>query len=158
MHKQVNYIITAFLILAAAACIIKVLHVIPRSPAGNTSGGWCGTVSPQSNIVLSGNAINGKALFMGKCASCHALWKDQVGPSLAGFEERGPWADRKKLYAWIKNPSLFIRNDPYTKGLKRKYSSMMQSFEGVITDEEIDAIVEYINQAKQLRSMPMVKN
>ena len=61
-------------------------------------------------------AQDGAAIFQQNCASCHALNKDLTGPKLAGVEGRGPWSDRKKLYAWIHNPAKFMQTDPYTAG------------------------------------------
>src|ERR687894_579863 len=59
-------------------------------------------------------AQDGRALFQTNCASCHALNKDLTGPRLAGFQNRGPWSDRKQLYAWVHNPVGFMAKDPYT--------------------------------------------
>ena len=100
-------------------------------------------------IVFSGVgngllAQDGKALFQANCASCHALNKKLTGPALAGFEERGPWADRKKLYAWVKNPAGFSKTDAYTAGLIKEYGVIMTAFPQ-FADAEIDAIVKYIN-------------
>jgi cytochrome c1 len=69
-----------------------------------------------------------------------------TGPALGGFEERGPWRDRKKLYEWIKNPEAFMKNDSYTKQLKEKFGSIMTAFPA-LTTEEIDAIAEYITSS-----------
>lgn len=90
-------------------------------------------------------AQDGKALFQSNCTSCHALNKDISGPALAGFEERGPWADRKQLHDWIHNPSAFMAKDTYTQGLKAKYGMMMQAFPN-LNDKDIDAIADYINK------------
>jgi mono/diheme cytochrome c family protein len=89
-------------------------------------------------------AQDGKALFQTNCASCHALNKKLTGPALAGLEERGPWADRKKLYAWIRNPAGFAKTDAYAAGLIKEYGVLMTGF-NALTDAEIDAIVTYIN-------------
>ena len=62
-------------------------------------------------------AQDGKALFQTNCASCHAVGKKLTGPALAGVEERGPWSDRKKLYAWIHNPAGFAKTDAYAANL-----------------------------------------
>ncbi len=93
---------------------------------------------------LSAKAQAGKTLFMSKCASCHSLKQSIVGPALAGFEERGPWADRKKLYEWIRDPVAFMKKDSYTQGLQKQYRSLMTGFPN-LADEEIDAICEFIN-------------
>ena len=89
-------------------------------------------------------AQDGKALFQTNCASCHALNKKLTGPALAGVEERGPWADRKKLYAWIRNPAGFAKTDAYAAALIKEYGVLMTGFNS-LTDAEIDAIVTYIN-------------
>jgi len=89
-------------------------------------------------------AQDGKALFQTNCASCHALNKKLTGPALAGLEERGPWSDRKKLYAWIRNPAGFAKTEPYAASLIKEYGVLMTGF-NALTDAEIDAIVTYIN-------------
>jgi cytochrome c551/c552 len=89
-------------------------------------------------------AQDGKALFQANCASCHALNKKLTGPALAGLEERGPWADRKKLYAWIRNPAGFAKTDAYAAGLIKEYGVLMTAFPS-LSDAEIDAVVTYIN-------------
>jgi mono/diheme cytochrome c family protein len=89
------------------------------------------------------SAQDGKALFNAKCASCHNIFKNTTGPALMGFEERGPWADRAKLYEWVKNPAAFMAKDAYTKGLFDQYKSMMSGFAD-LSNENIDLIAEYI--------------
>ena len=56
--------------------------------------------------------------------------KRLVGPALPDIESRGPWTDRKNLYAWIHNPAGFMKTDPYTAGLFKEYGTMMQAFPG----------------------------
>ncbi len=98
--------------------------------------------------LLIGNksfAQDGKALFQTNCASCHAVGKKLTGPALAGLEGRGPWSDRKKLYAWIKNPAGFAKTDAYAANLIKEYNGvLMTGFPG-LAEAEIDAIVTYIN-------------
>lgn len=89
-------------------------------------------------------AQDGKALFQANCASCHALNKKLTGPALAGLEERGSWADRKKLYAWIRNPAGFAKTDAYAAGLIKEYGVLMTAFPS-LSDAEIDAVITYIN-------------
>jgi mono/diheme cytochrome c family protein len=97
-------------------------------------------------FLLSFTAIlaqDGKQLFAANCQSCHALNKNLTGPALAGLTERGPWGDRKNLYAWIHNPAAFMANDPYTQGLKAQYGSLMPAFPQ-LSEKDIDAIVDYV--------------
>jgi hypothetical protein len=88
----------------------------------------------------------GKALFMGKCASCHNVLKKGTGPALAGIEDRHKWADHKELLAWINNPASYMDKDAYTQGLKVEYVSMMTGFPDV-TLKDVDNLVAYINSA-----------
>ena len=88
------------------------------------------------------SAQDGKALFSANCASCHSPFKDVTGPALKGLEERGPWSDRKQLYAWIHNPPGYMAGSKYTQDLKNKFGSMMQSFPS-LPEKDIDAIVEH---------------
>ncbi len=99
-----------------------------------------------SSSLFAQDIAAGKALFMGKCASCHNVLKDGTGPALKGLEERHKWADHKELQAWINNPAAYMAKDPYTQGLKAKYGSMMTAF-SEITLADVDNIVAYINDA-----------
>jgi mono/diheme cytochrome c family protein len=97
--------------------------------------------------LFSGSSLlaqDGKALFQANCASCHALNKKLTGPALAGLEERGPWADRKKLYAWIRNPAGVAKTEAYAAGLIKEYGVLMTAFPS-LSDAEIDAVITYIN-------------
>ena len=96
--------------------------------------------------ILSVSAQDGKTLYNSKCASCHQVLKDGTGPALAGLEDRGKWADHNELLKWVNNPADYMSNDPYTQGLKVKYTSMMSGFPD-LTIKDIDAIVTYINTA-----------
>ena len=55
------------------------------------------------------SAQDGQALFMSKCASCHAanMTTNLTGPALAGVEER--WPEKDKLHAWIRNSTKLIK-------------------------------------------------
>jgi cytochrome c551/c552 len=88
-------------------------------------------------------AQDGKQLFQQNCQSCHALDKKMTGPALRGVTERGPWGDRKNLYAWIHNPAAFIPTTPYTKALQAEYGSIMSPFPQ-LSEKDIDAIINYI--------------
>ncbi|MET0242274.1 MAG: c-type cytochrome [Flavitalea sp.] len=93
------------------------------------------------------SAQDGKSLFQNNCASCHGVLKKGSGPALTGFESRGPWSDRAKLYDWVHNPTKFMQTDPYTSGLKAQYGIVMTAFPTLST-KEIDAIADYINSVK----------
>lgn len=92
-------------------------------------------------------AQDGASIFQQNCASCHSVNKDLTGPKLAGVESRGPWSDRKQLVAWIHNPAKFMQSDPYTQGLKQQYGGVLMTGFPQLSEQEIDAIVTYINKA-----------
>ncbi len=98
-------------------------------------------------LLFAGNSFaqDGKALFQTNCASCHAVGKKLTGPALAGVEERGPWSDRKKLYAWIHNPAGFAKTEAYAANLIKEFNGiLMTGFPG-LSEKDIDAIIGYIN-------------
>ena len=145
MNKQAVYITQAHILLAGFAAafwfVSKISSAVPNQSNAYDETPVTGQVIDHD---ISPEAARGKTLFQSKCASCHSVFKDMTGPALQGFEERGPWSDRNKLYSWIRNPEAFMKSDPYTKALKSKYGAMMSSFPN-ITNEEIDAIVAFLS-------------
>lgn len=107
-----------------------------------------------SSSLFAQDIAAGKALFLGKCASCHNVLKPGTGPALKGLEERHKWADHKELQAWINNPAAYMAKDPYTQGLKAQYGSMMTAF-AEITLTDVDNIVAYINDASIAKVLPV---
>jgi len=126
-------------------------YIISKTPleiiSTNENKISCGT--KDINFNSPANAFRGKVFFQNKCASCHQIFKHSTGPALMNLEQRGPWSDRSELYKWIKNPSVYMKTNKYTKDLKATYGSTMLSFSD-ITNEEIDAIVEYINASQAI--------
>lgn len=91
-------------------------------------------------------AQDGGQIFQSNCASCHSVMKNSTGPALAGLESRGPWADRKQLYAWVHNPAKYMASDPYTQGLKTQFGGVIMTGFPQLSEKEIDAVVDYINK------------
>ena len=89
-------------------------------------------------------AQDGKALFNQKCASCHAIDKQLVGPALSGVEDR--WDDKAMLYDWVRNSAAVIK-----KGYQRavavynEYKKVQMTAFPELKNEDIDAILGYIN-------------
>lgn len=135
-------------------CVVIFIKNILFSVSEKNGGAFCGTRDQPT--FLSELATKGKSLFQVNCASCHSLFKDMTGPGLLGFEDRGSWSDRSKLYEWIKNPGAFMKKNKYTRELKTKYGSVMTAFPD-LTENEIDAIVEYINQSGNVQYLPIAK-
>lgn len=97
--------------------------------------------------VVNVSAQDGKALFMGKCASCHAMGKDMTGPNLVDLESR--WENTDQIKVWIKNWSKAVAAGyPQAVKIQNFAPSEMTRFEGSITDPEIDAILKYIREWK----------
>jgi len=145
VNRQIGYITSAHLILfsiAAGYFFIAKISTAPDNPD------HVNATHVIQETVLSAEAKKGKALFTGNCASCHNVFKIIVGPALAGFEDRGPWADRKKLYEWIRHPEIFMKTDPYTQGLRKQFDKMMTP-SSHLTNEEIDFIVAYIKETEK---------
>lgn len=113
------------------------------TPAG------CGVVidSNFSKIKESPDLNLGMTLFKYNCASCHAknMKAKMTGPALAGVEKR--WnGNLDNLRAWIRNSQAYLEtDDDYAKKLYAEYGgSVMTAFPN-LTDEEIDAILSYID-------------
>ncbi len=96
-------------------------------------------------LVGTANAQDGRALFNQKCATCHSITKDMTGPALQNFEERGPWSDRQAVYEWVRNPFAYREKSPYVQDLIKQFKGVMMTGNADLTDEQIDAIVDYIN-------------
>jgi cytochrome c1 len=158
MNRQINYIVHASIILIFIGCGYVFFQKIFFSDPKTVDTTQVTIVPQKQDISLSNSAAKGKILFMTKCAACHNIFKDMTGPSILGFEERGPWADRKNVYDWIRNPAAFMKKNEYARGLKEKYGSMMTAFPD-LTNEEIDAICDYLKYAGQNRYevMPIAK-
>lgn len=150
MNRQVNYIISAHLLLATlTAGVWFVKSISSTDLLQEKQEAFSSTVNPTVTVV-SETSAKGKVLFLSKCAACHNLFKDGTGPALSGFQDRGPWPDRNKLYEWIKNPSEFMKNDSYTRELKKRYGTVMTGFPD-ITRNEVGAIADFLIQSGDQR-------
>lgn len=88
-------------------------------------------------------AQDGKALFTANCASCHNVHKDMAGPALAGVESR--WPDRTHIIAWVHNSSKVLASgNKYADDLFAKWKTPMTHFEGLLSDDDVNAILDYI--------------
>jgi mono/diheme cytochrome c family protein len=146
VNSQVNYIIYAALILFAVGSMSLAIQKIPFASTDEKSEEVFSGTKARYSHTFSEVAEIGKIIFMSHCAACHNLYKDGTGPSLLGFENRGPWSERKNLYEWIRNPGAFMEKNSYARSLKEKFGSMMTAFPD-LSDEEIDAIATYIMEA-----------
>ncbi len=96
------------------------------------------------SIAQMAQAQDGKALFNAKCASCHAIDKQLVGPALKGVEDR--WDDKKMLYEWVRNSAAVIKKGyPRAVAVYNEYNKVQMTAFPELKDQDIDAILDYIN-------------
>ena len=93
---------------------------------------------------LNSFAQDGKKLFKANCATCHHLSDAKnTGPGLAGISKRvqKDWALR-----WVSNNQDILKaGDAYALKIKAENNNAsMTVFAGVLSPEEIKAVVEYI--------------
>ncbi len=92
-------------------------------------------------------ALKGQGLFQNNCAQCHAATAEKVvGPGLKGVAQRIPgngW-----IYKWVHNSQAVIAaGDTYGNKIFNEYGKLaMQSFPD-LSNEDIDAIMKYIEEA-----------
>lgn len=138
---------------------------------GNNESGKIVWENPKP-IMQNPAVPNGENLFVKNCASCHAINKQLTGPALAHVENR--FNNRENLIEYIKNSSKFMqwhydgvdslpKGYTYKKLMQKKEDaaytlylhcmwngSAMNSFEGILRDEEIVSILDYIkNESKK---------
>jgi mono/diheme cytochrome c family protein len=84
----------------------------------------------------------GKELFDGNCAQCHAVHKKVVGPALDGAE--GRWGSRAAAINFIKYPERTINSgDAYAKKLYDEYQQYMPNHD-FFSDDQVASILDYI--------------
>jgi mono/diheme cytochrome c family protein len=87
----------------------------------------------------------GKALFQGKCASCHNPKKDGTGPMLGGVRDNDYYkGDIKKLTNWIRNVNALIASEPRYQALKAQYGGSIMTAYPDIKEVEVEAIFKYV--------------
>ncbi len=83
----------------------------------------------------------GKKLFNQYCLTCHTL--KRTNATILGFENRGPWSDRQKLWEWLVDPKAFMKKDRYTKAMYEEFGTLQTPFPD-ITRQQSDQIAEYL--------------
>lgn len=96
------------------------------------------------SIAQLAQAQDGKALFNAKCASCHAIDKQLVGPALKGVEDR--WDDKKMIYEWVRNSAVVIKKGyPRAVTVYNEFNKVQMTAFPELKDQDIDAVLAYIN-------------
>ena len=97
---------------------------------------------PSSPLPTITPAIEaGKKLFNQYCLSCHNVKRTHA--TILGFENRGPWADRQKLWEWLVDPKAFMKKDKYTAAIYEEIQTLQTPFPD-ITRQQSDQIADYL--------------
>ena len=89
-------------------------------------------------------AADAAKIFKQNCAVCHRLDGVKLtGPGLAGIAGRAPGGDW--LFKWVKNNTALIKSgDAYANKIFAENGAQMTVFDGVLSDDDIKAVIEYI--------------
>lgn len=85
----------------------------------------------------------GQQLFSDNCQTCHKLDQKMVGPALKGVTDK---RDHEWLVNWIHNSQKMVQSgDPEAVAIYEEYNkTAMQSFEGILDESQINAILSYV--------------
>jgi len=98
-------------------------------------------------------APDGKALFMSNCASCHNPLKESTGPALQNIDKSFP--NKEWGYKWIHNSSALIAaGDKTAVDIYNKYNKTQMTAFPQLSNEEIDAILKYVDDYKAPSAAP----
>jgi mono/diheme cytochrome c family protein len=98
-------------------------------------------------------APDGKTLFQNNCASCHNPLKDATGPALQNADKN--WPDPEWGHRWVHNPSGMIASgDKHANELFAKYKPTVMTAFPNLSNEDIDAVIKYVNEYKAPTAAP----
>lgn len=92
------------------------------------------------------SAQDGAGLFKAKCNTCHMVDKNSTGPLLKGAKQK--WTDAGEgelIYEWVKNPQTLIASGKSQMANAIKSFSPTDMTPQVVTNEELDAILNYVD-------------
>ncbi|CAA6798594.1 MAG: Molybdopterin oxidoreductase subunit, predicted; chaperone protein HtpG [uncultured Aureispira sp.] len=105
------------------------------------------------NWSMAADAVNGKSLFLEKCASCHNInmVSDMTGPALQTAQEN--WAEYPgAIYEWIRNSEgLAASGNPRAIQMVEWSPSAMTAFEN-LKDAQIDDILEFVKEKSSAKA------
>lgn len=92
--------------------------------------------------------VLGQTLFYAQCSSCHKTNQDMTGPALKGARSR--WQGNGNIYDFVRDPQSVLKTgNKYVIDLFERWNkSVMTSHD--LTDEEIDAILYFCDQTRDL--------
>ena len=100
--------------------------------------------NPEKDPAAMANQPAGAKIFFQKCAACHIMGKDFAGPNLQGVLSR--WPSKQILKEWILNWQYATKKYPYIADKANWAPSVMQVFEGQLTDAELEALIKWIDE------------
>lgn len=117
----------------------KISNIKPKSVILKLSLICFSFLFAQLNLV----AQDGKEIFNTNCTACHFATADRlVGPGLLGVTEK---RSKEWFTNWVKDSQKMVEaGDKDAVALFEEYQIPMQSFEGVLTDEEILAVYNFL--------------
>ncbi|MEZ0486744.1 c-type cytochrome [Fibrella aquatica] len=139
--------------LAATVALMFVIMILlawhmpgegqPVAQAGQMAGGGGAPVAAAK--VLSADALAGKEIFAGNCASCHSAGADKLlGPGLAGIRQRAP--GEAWLQKWIRNSSAVIASgDAYAVKIFNDNGKIQMTSFTSLTDLQIKQVLDYVD-------------
>ena len=108
---------------------------------------YCGVTGPYENHIIDSSIVineKGKTLFEDNCKSCHDIHLKEVGPALKDVTKR---RSNKWLKKFIRNSSKLVgKGDKIAVKLFKEYNNAVMTSFPTLTDQEIDAILEYVEQ------------
>ena len=153
--NQQKYIAYAFLFLLIIAGTYFIIQKVSKTKTVESKA--IENLSTQENDSdekedsLPSGYRDGKIIFMRSCASCHSMFRDGAGPSMVGLDER--WPDKKKLFAFIRNPPAVMARNEYARKLKARYGSAMPPYPN-LSDKEIQSMLNYFKHMEKPLAIP----
>lgn len=140
-----------FALLAALFLVLCAAVFIQINQSHKESHFFCGVRSGESALSQHPRYARGKELFIDNCACCHNKnMKDNLtGPALGPALKAWVAYPKSDLYRFIRNSQGMIRQrHPRALKVWKEYKPViMNSFPG-LTDEDIEAIVAYIQSSE----------
>ena len=145
--NQIKYSAYALLLVLGISSVALFVNNLSSVPS--TVQAPADTKTSASTAKKEVKNVAGKNLFQSNCQTCHAVNRNLTGPALAGVESRGPWADRKNLVKWVKNPAVMINENAYAKDLVNKFNGQVMPAFPQLSEEQIGSIFDYLKEVSE---------
>lgn len=100
------------------------------------------------------NFKTGKDIYMAGCVACHGADGGGQSPSLQGFERPSTFPDFTSCRGSTPEPDVQWQAIITNGGPARGFSQIMPSFKGVLTQEQIKMVVQYLRSLCTNKSWP----